>query len=204
MSNEGWTSKLNAFAPQSSGPIAETDLRTAPKQIEIPAHIIALLDAIKEPRTKDGLLVLHTKLKNDLDTVKANEMEVRKLAAAMLLETVEKKEGMNNVELGGGYVAKVQVTVNRKLVSDKPGRNVVDCIDDCIDDFAKLDNEGPFIAQRLFIWQAPTLSVTELRKLETEAKDSPTKQALLDRVLKVLEVSEAAPTLEIKAPKGSK
>jgi hypothetical protein len=183
MSNEGWTSKLNAFAPQSSGPIAETDLRTAPKQIEIPAHIIALLDAIKEPRTKDGLLVLHTKLKNDLDTVKANEMEVRKLAAAMLLETVEKKEGMNNVELGGGYV---------------------DCIDDCIDDFAKLDNEGPFIAQRLFIWQAPTLSVTELRKLETEAKDSPTKQALLDRVLKVLEVSEAAPTLEIKAPKGSK
>lgn len=192
--NNGWN------APQSSGPMSWPAAPVKPALI-IPPEIKLELAKAGEPENKDGLLMLHKSISVELTRLKALEMEVRKLTVDALLGD-DKKEGMNTVELGGGYQAKAKVTWNYKLVSDREGVDAIDAIDDCIDDFAKIDsNEGSFIADRLFNWQAPALSLTEYRKLEEEAKSSPVKAALLKRLQRNLNISEGAPTLEIKEPK---
>lgn len=195
MSN-GWTSN-----PQSVGPTNWPSAAPKPALV-IPADIQVELTKAGEPANKDGLLMLHKGLISELTRLKALEMEVRKLTVDALLGD-DKREGMNTVALGGGYEAKAKVTYNYKLVSDREDIDAVDAIDNCIDDFAKIDsNEGSFIAERLFSWKAPDLSLTEYRKLEEDAKSSPIKAALLKRLHKNLNISEGAPTLVIKEPKS--
>lgn len=111
---------------------------------------------------------------------------------------------MNTVDLGAGYQAKIEVPFTYGLEADQPGKDVIDCVDDCIDDFAKIDNEGSFIADRLFLWQKPTVSKTEYRKLEEDAKSSVTKAALLTRLRKILKITEGTHTLKINEPKVKK
>lgn len=194
--------------PASAGPMSQpSDLRetiNAPQpQLTIPLHITQRLTAERLPHDRDGVLMLWERSKKIISDATAFEMEMRKLAVGLLVKPEEKKEGTNNVELGNGFVAKATVKYNYTLKSDKAGVDKIDAIDNCIDDFAKLDNEGSFIADRLFTWDVK-LSVAEYRLLEEAAKTSATKAAMFKRLQDVLEIKEAAPTLEIREPKVKK
>jgi hypothetical protein len=170
------------------------------KAFELPAHISPKMQARRLPLNKDGLLLFHQQIKNELDDAKALEMELRKLVVEAFVAPEVKKEGMNNVDLGNGYTLKATVQYNYNLKAAE-GKDVVDECDNVIDDFARIANDGTFIAERLFKWQAPTFSVAEYRALVESAKTSEPHARLLKRLNDILEISEAAPTVVIKEPK---
>lgn len=182
-------------APVAPGPFAAY----APTPT-IPAHILVHLTNERLPHTPDGVLMAWQRSQAAVEAAKGFEMELRKLNVALFVP--KPREGMNNVDLGNGYTLKAGVKFNYNL---KPpvGKDIVDAVDDVIDRFARLDNEGSFIADRLFSWKVD-LSVAEYRKLYDEAQTSATKAALLRELNTILEIKDAAPTLEIKEPKVKK
>ena len=114
--------------------------------------------------------------------------------------------GTNNYELQGDYklegVRKQNHTV-KKPVEFKG--DTVDAVNGVIDDMEKLGERGKLIAKRIFKWK-PEISVTEYKLLYTDAdeKDDKVAQRLLSLVNRVVEIKDAAPTLEIVAPKARK
>jgi hypothetical protein len=155
------------------------------------AHSLNPLDA----KSEDELLMLWQQKKDAIETAKAEEMELRKYIVSRAFPA--KNEGMNNKELGNGYVLKAGVKYNYNLASN-------DVVEDCLNHIAKLGNEGPFIADRLVGW-TPSFKLTEYRLL-CEARDKGEQHAIniLKYVDTMLTITEAAPTLEIKEPKGKK
>lgn len=149
------------------------------------------LDAMSE----DELLMLWQQRKDAIETAKAEEMDLRKYIVSRAFP--QKSEGMNNKELGNGYVLKAGVKYNYNLASN-------DVVEDCLNHIAKLGNEGPFIADRLVGW-TPSFKLTEYRLL-CEARDKGEQHAIniLKYVDTMLTITEAAPTLEIKEPKKKK
>lgn len=149
------------------------------------------------PLNKDGMLMLWNKSKEQLQTIKEQEMEFRKICAAFLVP--EKTEGTTNVELGNGYVAKVVTKYNYKLDSDN------DKIWSCLDKIGAIGNQGKFIAERLVSW-TPNFLKTEYTTLKEEAeKGSQDAKAILAIVENdMLTISEAALTLDIVEPKVKK
>lgn len=145
--------------------------------------------------SEDQLLLLWDDMKKAIETAKAAEMELRKYIVNR--EFPKKQEGMNTKELGNGYQLKAGVKYNYNL-SDN------DTVEKCLDHIASLGNDGPFIADRLVGW-TPTFKLTEYRKL-CEDKDKGDEKAIkiLKIITNMLTISEAAPTLEIKAPKAKK
>lgn len=147
----------------------------------------------KLPLNSDGLLMLHQTLKAQLDHFKEREMTYRKVTAKVLVPNAH--EGMNTVELGNGYQAKVAVKYNYKLDSDN------DKIWEGLDKIKALGNEGSFVSDRLVSWQ-PNFLLTEYRQLQEDAeKGSQFAKDALRVIEGFLTISEAAPTLEIKEPK---
>jgi hypothetical protein len=106
-------------------------------------------------------------------------------------------EGTNTVELGNGYELKAGIKYNYKLDENPKVEAGLDAIE-------KIGNQGKFIADRLVSW-TPNFQLTEYRKLQEEAKEgSKDAQEILKIASSFLTITDAAPTLEIKAPKAKK
>jgi len=105
---------------------------------------------------------------------------------------------MNTQDLGNGYQLKAGVKYNYNLDSDN------NKIEDALLRIGKVSNEGPFIADRLISW-TPNFLLTEYRQLQESAQaGSPQAKEMLKIVGEILTITDAAPTLEIKQPKGKK
>lgn len=164
-------------------------------RFEAPPHIVAMMQAAKVPLDKDGLLQLQQQHKKELDKYKESEMELRKLCAKWFVPKPE--EGVNNVDLGNGYTAKIGINYNYKLDESN------DKIEEVLDRIAKIGNEGAFIADRIVTW-TPNFHVTEYRKLQEDAEVTATAKAILKELEAILTITDKAPTLEVKAPKVKK
>ena len=167
---------------------------------ERPAWLTVALEqsllANNMPLNKDGMLMLHQNTKQKLDHFKSLEMEYRKVCAAILVE--KPKEGMNTVELGNGYQAKIGVKYNYKLDSNN------DRVWSGLEKIEKIGNQGKFIAERLVSW-TPNFLLSEYRKLQEDAEDGSFEaKQMLSIVNEFMTITEAAPTLEIKEPKAKK
>lgn len=130
--------------------------------------------------------------KNALDRAKADEMEARKAFVAFASDE-DKREGTERLALANGYEAKVVKKLNFTFKSPNPELSVADAVDAALSKLEALGDEGRFVAQRLVKW-TPDLSVSEYRKLDERFK------AIIDEVI---ETKDAAPSLEIVAPKGT-
>lgn len=156
-----------------------------------------------KPVTLDEALLKWDSAKKALDAAKEAEMEARKLAFSLGFGA-EAKEGTNTRELGNGYELKGVKKLNYKLKAPEGySGDTVDAVDDCVERFSRISNEGEFIAERLFKYSVD-MSVSEYRKLCEEAEYSAPKKAMLAELNKILEITEGAPTLEIKAPKAKR
>jgi hypothetical protein len=146
--------------------------------------------------SRDDLLMLWEKTKQALADAKEKEMELRKYIVARAFPNPN--EGMNTEELGNGYQLKAGVKFNYKLVGDNKQ------IQNALSRIGTVGNQGAFIAERLVSW-TPNFLLTEYRVLQEEAEnDSPYAKEILKIIGEVLEVTDAAPSLEIKAPKAKK
>lgn len=202
--NTDWEKLTKPAANASSGPMnPPQDLRTVIAQIQIPEDVRKILQREKLPCDNNGVLQLWQKSKTFITEAQAFEMEMRKLAVQLMVPEETKKEGVNNVDLGNGFTLKATLNYNYNLKTDKEGVDKVDAIDNVIDDFAKISNEGAFIAGRLFKWSVD-LSVSEYRLLVEAAKTSEPAARMLARLNTVLEIKDKAPVLEIKEPKVKK
>ena len=149
------------------------------------------LDAMSE----DQLLMLWDSKKKAIEVAKEEEMDLRKYIVGRSFP--KKAEGTNTKELGNGYQLKAGIKYNYNLADN-------DTVEDCLSRIAKIDNTGAFIADRLVSWK-PNFLLTEYRALvEDKEKGSKSAEAILNIVNQMLTITEAAPSLEIKKPKGKK
>jgi len=163
-----------------------------------------LTDELKTALTKggfsldqDGMLLLWQRSKEMLDYWKALEMEYRKICASLLVPEDKKKEGVNTIDLGQNYKAKVNIKYNYTLSDNKT-------VESGLDKISSLGNEGKFLADRLVNWH-PTFSLSEYRQLEEDAKDgSQFAKDVIKTISEFLIIKEASPTLEIVEPKKKK
>lgn len=169
------------------------DLNDAAHAQPDPSEVKSLnpLDAMSE----DDLLMLWDSRKKSIEQAKESEMELRKYIVSRAFPN--KKEGMNNKDLGNGYTLKAGVKYNYNLADN-------DTVEKCLDEIAKIGNQGGFIADRLVSWQ-PSFLITEYRALQEEKdKGDRTAIEILSVINEMLTITESAPTLEIKAPKAKK
>lgn len=149
------------------------------------------LDAMNE----DQLLMLWSEKKKAIEAAKEEELDLRKYIVDRAFP--KKEEGMNNKELGNGYVLKAGVKYNYNL-SDN------DTVEKCLNHISALGNDGPFIADRLVGWK-PTLHLTEYRELcDKKEKGDECSTKIVSIINQMLTISEGSPSLEIKAPKSKK
>lgn len=150
----------------------------------------------RDSMSQDELLMLHLDLKNTIEKLKADEMDLRKYIINRAFPN--KQEGMNTLELGEGYKLKAGVKYNYKLDSDNKNVNAM------LNELAATGNDGSFIAERLVSW-TPNFLLTEYRVIQEEAETgNPLAKERLRIIAKALTITDAAPTLEIKEPKGKK
>jgi len=125
----------------------------------------------------------------------AEEMDLRKYIVGRSFP--KKIEGTNTKELGNGYQLKASIKYNYNLADN-------DTVEEKLNKISSLGNMGPFIADRLVSWK-PSFLLTEYRQLcEDEAKGDKFAKSVLNIVNEMLTITEAAPSLEIKEPKGKK
>jgi hypothetical protein len=168
-----------------------------PKQEEflIPLEVKQILEKNNFPVDRDGVLMLWQKAKADIEHVKAFELEIRKIAVAITFE--KPHEGTNTVELGETHEAKATIKYNYKLADN-------DTVEACLAEIEKFGNEGPFIADRLVGW-TPSFKLTEYRLIEEGvAKGDERSIKLMSVINKMLTITDAAPTLEIREKKVKK
>lgn len=146
-------------------------------------------------KSEDELLMLWDAKKKAIEVAKEEEMDLRKYIVGRAFPA--KQEGMNTKELGNGYQLKAAIKYNYNLADN-------DKVEDCLNRIAKVDNTGAFIADRLVSWK-PSFLLTEYRALvEDKEKGSKSAEAILNIVNEMLEIKEAAPSLEIKEPRKGK
>jgi hypothetical protein len=188
--NNPWDTSIPQQAPEPT----ETGLAAKPDWLT-DELVLTLVKADYSP-DQDGMLLMHEAAKEQLDYWKEKEMEYRKICAKFLVP--QGTEGMNNVELGNGFVAKVGIKYNYKLDSDN---NKVWA---GLEKIENLGNQGKFVADRLVSW-SPSLSLSEYRELQDQAeKGSLFAKNCLKEISGFLTIVDAAPTLEIKEPKKKK
>lgn len=145
--------------------------------------------------SRDEVLVLWQQTKTDLEEAKQLEMDMRKYVVSRAFPQAE--EGTNTAELGNGYSLKAVVKYNYNLKDNITVKNTLTRI-------AQIGNSGTFVADKLVSW-SPSFLLTEFRMLESNAAEgSEEAKAILKEVHSMLNVTEAAPTLSIKAPKVKK
>jgi len=144
---------------------------------------------------EDALLLLWQEKKAAIERAKTEEMDLRKYIVKR--EFPKPNEGMNNKDLGNGYVLKAAVKYNYNLADN-------DTVEATLEKLSKLGNAGSAISDRLVSWK-PNFLLTEYRQLqEDKEKGSQFANQALDIINEMLTITEAAPTLEIKEPKGKK
>jgi hypothetical protein len=144
---------------------------------------------------EDQLLMLHSNIKQKIEEAKNTEMELRKYIVNRAFPA--KHEGTNTKDLGNGYQLKAGVKFNYKLADN-------DIVEKTLDKISTIGNSGAFIAERLVSWK-PNFLLTEYRQLEEDAeKGSLEAKTILKTITEMLTIEDAAPTLEIKEPKGKK
>lgn len=161
---------------------------------KLPASAMPARNIPWDVMSQDELLVKHLALKEALDKAKEDEMELRKYIVNRAFP--EKHSGVNTLELGNGYQLKAKVAFNYNLADN-------DTVEKTLDKIAKIGNEGAFIAERLVSWKASFL-LTEYNALLEAAASSAVAQQILATIGDMLTITEAAPTLEVKAPKVKK
>lgn len=133
-----------------------------------------------------------------LAAAKEKEMELRKVCVALGFDT--DKTGTQHHDLGGGYDAKAVVKMNWGFVKTPDGTKVDKRRIESV--LSKIEATGPvgeLIANDLVKW-TPDLSLTTYNKLlQNEATIA--FKAMIDEVIVK---TNAAPTLDIIAPKGKK
>lgn len=142
--------------------------------------------------SRDQLLVLWNNLKDTLETVKKNEMDLRRYIVAR--EFPNKKEGTNSIELGNNYELKATIKFNYKLNASN------DKIEDILNKISKVGNRGSIVAERLISWK-PNFLLSEWRLLQDEKEDSMEAKKILELINEILIITDATPTLEILEPK---
>jgi hypothetical protein len=135
--------------------------------------------------------------KTALDAAKEGEMSLRKLYVALASDPTKQK-GTENIALNNGYRAKVVKKINYGFVKGADAKVDWEAVMSAQDEIEKTGNQGAFIAERLFKWEA-TLSVSEYSKLDVSNPSEAKIKAIADRVIVT---TDGAPTLEIIAPKG--
>lgn len=146
--------------------------------------------------TQDQLLVAWDNLKAVLTKAKENEMEYRKYIVGRAFPDAQ--EGTNTIELGAGYELKAVKKFNYRLDTDN------EKIEAALERISKVGNQGQFIADRLVSW-TPNFLITEYRNLQAQADDDSKEAKEILRIInEILTITDGAPTLEIKAPKGKK
>lgn len=181
-----WNSNPDGSWPKDSNPTS--DPRTWPKPNPTPFNPW-------DRMTQDELLVRHEQLKADLEKAKATEMELRKYIVKRAFPNPT--EGVNTIELGNGYQLKAGVKYNYKLADN-------DTVERGLEKIVRIGNSGAFVADRLISW-TPNFLLTEYRALQEQAaQGSVEAKAILNEVNSFLTITDAAPTLEIKAPKAKK
>lgn len=144
---------------------------------------------------RDQLLMLWQQRKDAIEKAKADEMDLRKYIVSRAFP--DAKEGMNNQELGNGYVLKAGVKYNYNLADN-------DTVEATLDKLSNLGAAGSAIADRLVSWK-PNFLLTEYRQLqEDKEKGSQFAIQALNIINDMLSITEAAPSLEIREPKGKK
>lgn len=145
---------------------------------------------------RDTVLMHWHQAQEVLAAAKVTEMEWRKYVVKRAFE--KPVEGTNTLPLGGGYSLKAVIKYNYKLDADN------EKIERGLDEIRAIGNQGAFIADRLVSW-TPNFLVTEYRNLQAQADDGGEEaKKMLKIVNSFLTINEAAPTVEIKEPKGSK
>lgn len=161
----------------------------------IPLELQEVLKNLNYTIDRDGILQLWQKTKEDLETVKAAEMAIRKVAVKLTVPIP--REGMNNVELGNGYIAKAQIKYNYNCKTN-------DEVEKALSKISKIGNEGSFIADRLVSW-TPNFLLSEYRELQEKSNNGDrTAMEILKIIPEFMVITEAAPTLEIKPPKDKR
>jgi hypothetical protein len=141
---------------------------------------------------EDALLILWQKKKDAIEFAKAEEMDLRKYIVKR--EFPKAEEGMNNKDLGSGYTLKAGVKFNYNLADN-------DTVETTLEKLSAMGTAGSAIAERLVSWK-PNFLLTEYRQLqEDKTKGSQFAITALSIIEEMLTITEAAPTLEIKAPK---
>lgn len=149
----------------------------------------------RDALSQDELLVIWSKLQSQIATLKAQELEFRRYVVSRAFP--QAVEGTNVQELGNGYSLKAKIKYNYNLKDN-------DTVWAGLEELSKLNNEGPFIAERLVSW-SPNFLLTEYRKIEDEAANgSEIAKKQLFVISKFMERKNATPELEIKAPKEGK
>lgn len=145
-----------------------------------------------DSKDRDAVLLEWDRLKKLLAQTKELELEFRKYVVKRNFPNPN--EGMNTLELGNGYDLKAGIKYNYKLADNKT-------VEAGLEKIAAIGNQGSFIADRLVSW-TPNFLLTEYRELQKEE----TKEAkeILQIISTFLTIEEAAPSLEIKAPKKVK
>lgn len=139
-----------------------------------------------DSRSRDEVLAEWESRKKLLEVSKEREMVFRKYVVSRAFPNAD--EGTNTLPLSNGYELKASIKYNYVLDPDNKK------IEACLDKLAATDNEGSFIADRIVSWKA-NLSLKEYREL------APKYKHIIDEIITI---NDAAPTLEIKAPKGAK
>lgn len=142
--------------------------------------------------SKDDILLAWDDIKNKITALKEQEMDLRKYIVKRAFPTAV--EGTNKQELGNGYELKAVVKFNYKLEDNKK-------VEAGLDKISAMGNDGSFIAERLVSW-TPNFLLTEYRELQRQADEgNPNAKEMIKIVSEFLIITDAAPTLEIKAPK---
>lgn len=157
-------------------------------------NIVGVIDGLeKTTAIFERLEKQHAHSKAVLQVAKDTEMNLRKLFAEYVLPSSERKEGVNNVDVGGGRTVKITHNVNYKLVGDHAK------IEKAEADAAKVGNEGAFLIERIITW-TPDFSKSEYNKLQ---EDNPTHVKVKKIVDDILTTDAGAPKVEVKEPKAT-
>lgn len=140
---------------------------------------------------RDQLLFAWQDAKQVLERAKERELELRNQCVDFLSDP-DKTKGTENVELGGGYKAKMIKKENISFVKNEEGKVDKNAIEKALQKIEKDGAVGELIAERLVKW-TPDLSMTEYKQLSEKHKN------IIDSVIIT---TPGTPTLEIVEPKN--
>lgn len=127
-----------------------------------------------------------------LADAKDAEMDLRKRFADFMLPPTDRKSGVNNVALPGGFTAKITHKINYNVSASRT------VIEEAEDIAATIGNDGAFLFERILPIKYD-FSVGEYKKLLPDEFAS--HKQLKELIDTLITQTDGAPALEIKAPK---